>query len=58
MREYQSGQEKADKELTDWPKKEFEDVQEIKEKKINTIFRLEVRTSLAKMPISVQVLGS
>ena len=40
MRECQSGQEKADKELTDWPKK-FEDVQEIEDKKINAIFRLE-----------------
>ena len=43
MREYQSGQEKADKELTDWPKKvEFEDVQEMEEKKINIILCLEL----------------
>ena len=39
MREYQSGQEKADKELTDWPKKEFEDVQEIEEKNYFFEFR-------------------
>ena len=46
MREYQSGQEKADKELTDWPKKvrSLKMYKNRRKEDFNTVFSL--RTSL------------